>query len=221
MRDLQALIVDYGGVLTSPLPAAMASWCAADGIDPTVFAAVMRQWLTPGAGPNPVHALETGQVSGPEFERQLAAVLAERTGRPLAAPGLLTRMFAAFLSEPNMLAAVRRARRQGLRTALLSNSWGNDYPRDGWEGLFDVEVISGEVGLRKPDPQIYLLTARRLGVEPAACVFVDDLRPNVRAAVAAGMVGVLHTDAASTIAELEALFGWPPEPVGAPAGERA
>jgi epoxide hydrolase-like predicted phosphatase len=206
---LRALIVDYGGVLTSSLPAAMAAWCAADGIDPAAFGAVMREWLTPGAERNPVHDLETGALPGADFERRLAATLATRAGVDVPAVGLLTRMFAAFTEEPGMFDALRRARRHGLRTALLSNSWANEYPRATWDGVFDVEVISGQVGLRKPDPAIYLLCAERLGVAPHECVFVDDLRPNVRGAVAVGMVGVLHEDAATTTGELAALFGWP------------
>jgi epoxide hydrolase-like predicted phosphatase len=106
-----------------------------------------------------------------------------------------------------MLGVVRRAHASGLRTGLLSNSWGNDYPRDGWDELFDAVVISGEVGLRKPDPEIYALAAERLGVPAEETVFVDDLSTNVRAAAAAGMVGVHHTDPDRTISELEILFG--------------
>ena len=107
-----------------------------------------------------------------------------------------------------MVGVLRRARAAGLQTALLSNSWANDYPPALAE-LFDVMVISGEVGLRKPDPEIYRLTVARLGVEPGECVFVDDLSPNVRGAAAVGMVGVLHTDPAATVTELELVLGVP------------
>ena len=92
---------------------------------------------------------------------------------------------------------------------LLSNSWGNDYPRYCWDEMFDVVVISGEVGMRKPEPAIYLHTAELLGLPPSACVFVDDLAHNIEAAVAVGMVGVHHTSYASTLLELEALFDRP------------
>jgi epoxide hydrolase-like predicted phosphatase len=115
-------------------------------------------------------------------------------------------MFAGFRDDEGMMGVVTRAREAGLRTALLSNSWGNEYDRELLGRLFDTVVISGEVGLRKPEPEIYRLTASRLGVEPAQCVFVDDLAPNVRGAVAVGMVGVHHIDTATTVAELEALF---------------
>jgi HAD superfamily hydrolase (TIGR01509 family) len=108
-----------------------------------------------------------------------------------------------------MSGLVRRARRAGLRTGLLSNSWGNDYPRDGWDEMFDVVVISGEVGMRKPEPAIFAHTLELLGLRPEETVFVDDLRHNIDAAVAVGMVGVHHRTYDQTLLELEALFGMP------------
>jgi putative hydrolase of the HAD superfamily len=156
-----------------------------------------------------VHALERGEFAVPDFERELAARLRTHEGRPVEAEGLLARMFAGFEREPAMVGVVRRARSAGLRTALLSNSWGLDYPREGWDELFDAVVISGEVGMRKPEPRIYRHTAARLGVEPSECVFVDDLRPNVVGAVDVGMVGVHHITPDDTVLELEALFGIP------------
>jgi putative hydrolase of the HAD superfamily len=212
--NLNGLIVDYGGVLTNPLPEFMASWVRTDGIDPDRFAALMRRWLGPGAARNPVHDLETGRIDAAEFERLLAAELTGATpgGGPDPAAvdraaGMLTRMFAGMRVEPSMLDVLRAARAAGVRTGLLSNSWGLDYEREGWDMLFDAVVISGEVGLRKPDPAIYELAVQRLGLPAEQIVFVDDPRPNVRAAVAAGMVGVQHVDFETTVGELEILFG--------------
>ena len=116
-------------------------------------------------------------------------------------------MFASFEHAHDMSGLVRRAREAGVRTALLSNSWGNDYPRDGWDDMFDVVVISGEVGLRKPEPAIFALTLDRLGLPAQACVFVDDLPHNVEAAVALGMVGIRHESYDATAAEIDVLFG--------------
>ncbi len=86
---------------------------------------------------------------------------------------------------------------------MLSNSWGEDrYDSAMLAELFDAWVISGEVGLRKPDPAIYELAAERLGLAPDACVFVDDLPGNLKPALALGMATVLHRgDAAATLAE--------------------
>jgi epoxide hydrolase-like predicted phosphatase len=207
---LTALVVDYGGVLTNSLRETMGSWMSAERIDPQRYGAIMREWLAEG-GPedNLAHRLEKGTIDPAEFERQFATVLAREDGSIPDAEGLLRRMFAGFRTAEGMVGVVRRARAAGLRTALLSNSWGNTYDREQLEELFEVSVISGEVGLRKPEPAIYRLTAERLGVEPAQCVFVDDLPPNVRGAVAVGMVGVHHVDTETTVTELEALFDVP------------
>jgi putative hydrolase of the HAD superfamily len=212
-EQLKALVVDYGGVLTSPLLDTTGTWLDSDGIDPESFKDAMRDWLGlsygTDAGESPVHALERGEVEVPDFERQLASQLKTLDGRPVEAEGLLTRMFSGFGREPAMTEALRHAKAAGLSTALLSNSWGLDYPREHWDELFDVVVISGEVGMRKPEPGIYLRAAADLGLPPQRCVVVDDLTPNVRGAAAVGMVGVHHTDPEQTVLELEALFGVP------------
>ena len=209
--ELKALIFDYGGVLTSPLLGTMNSFVEGDGIDPSSFRAAMKDWLGLSYGTDtevsPVHALERGEVDVPEFERQLAERLTTVDGRPIEAEGLLTRMFAGFGFEPMMADVLRHAKAAGLSTALLSNSWGLDYPRESWDELFDVVVISGEVGMRKPEARIYELVAQRLGLPPQVCVFVDDLAPNIEGAADVGMVGVHHVTPQQTIEELEKLFG--------------
>jgi epoxide hydrolase-like predicted phosphatase len=205
-RKLTALVVDYGGVLTNSLQETMGAWFEQDRIDPVRYRAVMREWLSSDAEQNLAHDLERGTISAADFEKRFAAVLAREDGSIPDPEGLLRRMFAGFRTEEGMIGVVRRARASGLKTGLLSNSWGNTYDQDQLDELFDEAVISGEVGLRKPEPEIYRLAARRLGVAPEECVFVDDLRPNVRGAVEVGMVGVHHVDTETTLAELEALF---------------
>ena len=109
--------------------------------------------------------------------------------------------------DEQMLEAVLSARRQGIRTGLISNSWGTRrYDRVRLAELFDGVVISGEEGMRKPAPAIYELGAQRIGVAAEACVFVDDLHFNLEPATELGMAIVHHTDAAETIAELERLL---------------
>jgi putative hydrolase of the HAD superfamily len=206
---LTALVVDYGGVLTSSLRETMGEWMAAERIDPQRYTVLMQEWLAAGAEANIAHELEKGTISPAEFERQFARLLVREDGSIPDPQGLLRRMFAGFRDDADMVGVVRRARQAGLRTALLSNSWGNEYDRAMLAELFDEAVISGEVGLRKPEPEIYRMVASRLGVPPQQCVFVDDLPPNVRGAVAVGMVGVHHIDTETTVMELEALFGLP------------
>ena len=210
---LRALVVDWGGVLTGDIGDAVRRWAADHDVPLDAYGAIMRDWLGQAYGAealaNPVHALERGELTLPDYEERLAVELTRRTGREYVADGLMSRLFDGFVHAPDMTGLVRRARESGLRTALLSNSWGNDYPRDGWDDMFDVVVISGEVGMRKPDPRIFVHTVGLLGLAPDECVFVDDVAANVAAAATVGMVGVRHTTYESTLAELEVLFDRP------------
>ena len=118
-------------------------------------------------------------------------------------------MFGHMTPDEAMIGGVLAARRAGLRTAMLSNSWGEDrYDRSQLEALFDTWVISGEVGVRKPDPAIYALAVERIGLAAEACVFVDDLPGNLKPARALGMATVVHRgDADATLAEVSGLLG--------------
>ena len=117
-------------------------------------------------------------------------------------------MFGGLRPDDEMLSALRRARAAGVRTGLVSNSMGaGRYDRSTFPELFDGVVISGEVGLHKPQPEIFRLGAERAGVEPEQCVFVDDLRENCEGAEAVGMTAVLHRGAERTLPRLEGLLG--------------
>lgn len=206
MSDLTALVVDFGGVLTTSMRESFTRFVTTEDVDGEHLHTVLFGDYGEGTL---VHGIETGRITMEQFERELATKLKTRTGNPVAAEGLVKRMFSGAGADHRMIEAVRRARASGLKTGLLSNSWGNrdSYEFAHFDTLFDAVVISGEVGLRKPDPEIYALAARDLGVEPAECVFVDDINANIRGAVAAGMFGVHHTDTDTTLTELEALFG--------------
>ena len=161
------------------------------------------------AGTSPAHRLERGELSAAGFEVELAHELALR-GSPVPAEGLLTRMLGGLEKlEDDMVGLVRRAHGLGVRTALLSNSWGDHYPEQLWEGLFDAVVISGRVGMRKPEPRIFRHACALVDLPPSACVMVDDLPHNIRGALDVGMIGVLHRSYPETLAELEALFDLP------------
>jgi putative hydrolase of the HAD superfamily len=212
--QLRGVITDWGGVLTSPILATVRAWIEADDIDWKSYRTVMKSWVSQAydadGGSNPIHALERGECSAAEFERILAAQLFRIDGGTVVAEGLLQRMFAASVRVPAMYDLIRTLRGAGLRTAMLSNSWGCDeYPRADFPGLFDAVVISGEVGMRKPEEGIFLYAAQALDLAPAECVFIDDMEANVAAAVGCGMAGLLHTEAQSTAAALQDLFGGP------------
>jgi putative hydrolase of the HAD superfamily len=211
-HGLRALVVDWGGVLTGGVDDAFRAWAARDGVAGENLAAVLQEAFS-GEGSSPVHALERGELTGPQFEQLMATELAAR-GSTVQAEGLLSRMLGGLSPSESMLGLVAAVRAAGLRTAVLSNSWANDYPSEGWDSLFDVVVISGEVGMRKPEPRIYHHVLDLIDVRPEQAVFVDDLPVNVSAAAGVGMVGVLHRSFEQTAAELEVLLGLPltPEP---------
>ena len=201
-------------MLTTPILSTVKAWIKADGIDWESYRAVMKTWVSEAyladGVRNPVHALERGECTGPEFEKMLAAQLLLIDGGVVTAEGLLERMFAASVPVPAMYDTIRTLRRAGFSTALLSNSWGcKEYPRADFPALFDSVVISGEIGMRKPEEEIFRHAARTLGLEPEDCVFIDDIEANIAAARACGMTGVHHTDAALTAAALQDLLGVP------------
>lgn len=187
----RGLLLDYGGVLTRPVGESFAAFEEAHGIEPgRSFEVLVAASRTPGGGL--IGALERGEVTAQEFERELTRLLREAGYDPPDEP-LLAGLFDAVRPAGGLWDVAARARGAGVRTGLLSNSWGTDmYPWDRIEACFDVRVISGEVGLRKPDPRIYRLACDRLGVDPAACAFVDDLERNVEVARELGMFGVVH-----------------------------
>jgi putative hydrolase of the HAD superfamily len=198
-RKYQGLLVDYGGVLTTSPFGSFADFCEQEGLAPETVSHSLRS--DPRCRQLLI-ALETGRLPEEEFESGLAAILG------VAAPGLIGRMFAGSRPDSKMAAVIRGARRAGVRTGLVSNSWGTgSYDRALLEDLFDAVVISGEVGVRKPAPQIYGLAVERIGLAARACVFVDDLAFNLKPAAQLGMATIHHIESDQTIAELERLLG--------------
>jgi epoxide hydrolase-like predicted phosphatase len=194
----EGLLVDFGGVLTTNIWASFDAFCRVEGLDP---GAVKASFRGDGEGLRLLRALETGALDDGEFERRFGALLG------VEPDDLVGRLFAGLGPDEAMIAAVTAVKRAGIPTGMISNSWGTGiYERAPLE-LFDATVISGDVGLHKPQPEIYRLGAERLGVPVGRCAFVDDLQENVAGAEAVGMNGVRHRETIATIARLEQLFG--------------
>jgi putative hydrolase of the HAD superfamily len=73
--------------------------------------------------------------------------------------------------------------------------------------LFDHVIESAKIGLRKPDPKIYRMMVEALGVDPKACVYLDDIGVNLKPARDMGMTTIKVTDATEAIIALEAATG--------------
>jgi epoxide hydrolase-like predicted phosphatase len=195
-----ALIVDFGGVLTTNVFESFRAFSEAEGLDPNAVKQLFRER---GEGLDLLRQLERGELEIPEFEQRFAPLLGVRESE-----GMVQRLFAGVRADDRMVDAVRRVKESGRPTGLISNSWGGaSYDRVEVDSLFDAIVISGEVGLHKPEPEIFRMGAERLGVAPEECVFVDDLRENCEGAEAVGMTAILHRGPDGTIPELERLLG--------------
>jgi putative hydrolase of the HAD superfamily len=195
----QGLLVDYGGVLTTDLFESFRAFCRDEGLEPDE---IRKRFRSDPECRAMLIELETGKLPEAEFEPRFAAVLG------VDGASLIDRLFAGSSPDQPMLDAVLRARRAGIRTGLISNSWGTRrYDRAQLGELFDGVVISGEVGIRKPAPEIYQLGAERIGLQPAECVFVDDLPFNLEPAAELGMATVHHVRTPETIGELARLLG--------------
>ncbi len=197
-RRYEGLLVDFGGVLTTNIWKSFDLFCENEGLE---RGTVLELFRGDGEALALLRSLERGAVTDEEFERDFGELLG------VDPPGLVDRLFAGLSPEQAMIDAVEAARAAGIRTGLISNSWGTGIYQRAPMAIFDATVISGDVGLHKPEPEIYELGAERIGVPPASCVFVDDLRENVAGAEAVGMTALLHRDPAETIAELERLLG--------------
>lgn len=197
---MKGLIVDFGGVLTTNVFESFQAFSVAEGLETE---AVRKLFRERGEGLSLLRQLERGEVEVPDFEQRFGPLLGVREPE-----GMVQRLFAGVKPDERMIDAVRRTRAAGVPTGLISNSWGGTtYDNANIDELFDAVVISGEVGLHKPEPEIFHLGAERLGVTPEECVFVDDLRENCEGAEAVGMTAILHRGAEGTLPELERLLG--------------
>jgi putative hydrolase of the HAD superfamily len=198
----KGLILDFGGVVTTDFYGALNAFSARAGLDSGAFVRALREIPE---GRKALAAVECGQMSQRGFEVTMGRLLG------LDDNGLLERALADLRPRLEVIDLTRRARAEGVRVAALSNSWGTgDYdPYAGWEldQMFDAVVISDRVGLRKPSPEIYELTAAKIGLSPSECLFVDDTEHNLPVARDLGMGTLFFTGANGEIAEIERLIG--------------
>ena len=210
MSAIEAVVSDFGGVLTTPLMLAFAALQEEDDLDAGALGAALRR-IAERDGRHPLYELECGRMTEHDFLSELAAQLRVDLGRDVEMHSFAERYFGHLEPNDAMIGFLRELRGRGYRLAMLTNNvreweplWRAMVPVD---DLFEVVVDSAFVGLRKPDPAIYRLTCERLGVVPEACLFVDDVEPNVAAAAALGMAAVLFRSSEQAIAEMREALG--------------
>ncbi|MFE5868748.1 HAD family hydrolase [Streptomyces roseifaciens] len=200
----QGLVLDFGGVLTTPVAECTRAFCLREGLAPDAF----LQVISADPEGSAIYArLERGEIGQAEWNERTAALLG------VDPADLIGRVLADLRPEPLMLAAAQSARRAGVKVGILSNSLGSGpydpYRGYGFDTLYDAVVLSGQHGIRKPEPGIYPVVLKQLQLPAETCVFVDDSARNLTPAQDLGMTTVLDGDPAETVKRLEEIFGLP------------
>ncbi len=207
MTRIEAVITDFGGVLTSPLLDSFAAFHDASGI---LLRSLGQAMAAVGArdGANPLFELETGRITEAQFLNSLARELTSQLGRKVELDGFGERYFANLHPNDQMIDHMRSLRDRGHRLAICTNNvrewesrWRAMLPID---EIFDVVVDSAFVGARKPEPRIYEITLERLAASPDQAVFIDDIEINCEAARTLGIRSVWFKSSGQAIAEIEA-----------------
>jgi putative hydrolase of the HAD superfamily len=206
---IQAVISDFGGVLTTPLLGSFMAFQDETGISSEALGIAMQR-IAERDGRHPLFELETGNMTEVAFLDQVRDELEPELGHRPEVHRFREIYFDALDPNEQMIDLMWSLKRRGLRMALLTNNvrewepyWRSMLPVD---EIFELVVDSGFVGLRKPDPAIYELTLERLGdgIVPADCLFVDDLEHNCAAATELGMTAIHFRDNEQAIREIEA-----------------
>jgi putative hydrolase of the HAD superfamily len=204
---IRAVISDFGGVLTSPLLKSFAGYQDESGVPLEALGRAMAT-LTERDGVNPLFELECGRITEEHFLAGLGLQLTADLGREVEMHAFTDTYFRHLQPNEPMIELMRELRDAGQRMGMLTNNVKEWEPR--WRSMlpvdeiFELVVDSAFVGMRKPDPRIYELTCERLGIEPAACVFVDDIELNCDAARELGMTAVHFRENEQAIAEIRA-----------------
>ena len=207
MTPVEAIISDFGGVLTSPMIDGFTAFEESSGISVEQLGIAMgKLWERDGV--HPLFELETGRMTEPAFLGGIADQLTEQLGRPITLEGFGEAYFRHLHPNERLIDYMRSLQARGYRMAICTNNvrewtslWRAMLPV---EEIFSVVVDSGFVGMRKPEPEIYALTLERLGVPAPAALFIDDIELNCDAARELGIRAVWFRSTDQAIEEIEA-----------------
>jgi putative hydrolase of the HAD superfamily len=206
MTRIEAVISDFGGVLTSPLIESYTAVQESSGVPLEALGKAMAA-IMDRDGSHPLFELETGRLSETQFLDGLSSELTEELGRPVSLHDFGDRFFEHLHPNERMFEFMRGLRDGGYKLGICTNNvreweplWRAKLPVD---EIFSVVVDSAFVGSRKPEPRIYEITLERLGVPAQAALLIDDIELNCTAACDLGMHAGGFRDTDQAIAEIE------------------
>jgi putative hydrolase of the HAD superfamily len=202
--DVDAVIFDFAGVLSSSPSEAMAAGMKGFDVDVLTFMNIVLGPLHED-GDHPWHRLERGAITMDEYLTATEELWRAEGFDSFPMPPRGADLMATLRPVPEMIDAARSVRAAGYRTAILTNNvreWGSW--RQAWDAdnLVDVVVDSSEVGMRKPNADIFALTVERLGSAPERTLFLDDFPWNIAGAEAYGLQTMHVTDPVAAAAAL-------------------
>jgi putative hydrolase of the HAD superfamily len=207
MSRVEAIISDFGGVLTSPLLGSFAAFQNSSGISLESLGKAMAA-ITQRNGTHPLFELETGRMTEAEFLSALGGELSAELGRTVELHGFGERYFEHLHPNEPLIEYMRELRGRGYKMAICTNNvreweqlWRAKLPVD---DIFDVVVDSAFVGTRKPEPRIFEITLERLGVGASSALMIDDIEINCTAARELGIGAVWFRSTEQAIADVEA-----------------
>ncbi|HTG07437.1 MAG TPA: HAD-IA family hydrolase [Bradyrhizobium sp.] len=205
---IEAVIWDFGGVLTTSPFEAFARFEIEHGLP----ADIIRRTNASNHWENAWAKFERAEVDLETFD-QLFAAESLALGAEVRGKDVLPLLSGDL--RPEMVEALRRTGTE-LKTGCITNNLpanaigslaGRSLYVAEVMALFDHVIESAKIGLRKPDPRIYQMMVEKLGVDPKACVYLDDLGVNLKPAREMGMTTIKVLNAAQAIAELETATG--------------
>jgi len=203
---IEAVVSDFGGVLTTPLVEAFMAFQDRTGITAEDLGKGMQVAAEANGGTNPLFEMERGEISEAAFLEQLTAALEPLLGHTPEMHTFREIYFEALDPNPPMIELMRELKGAGYRMAMLTNNvreweplWRPMLPVD---EIFETVVDSGFVGCRKPESRIYEIVLDRISLPAEACLFVDDVKVNCEGAEKAGMRAVHFQDNEQAMSEI-------------------
>jgi putative hydrolase of the HAD superfamily len=207
---IEAVISDFGGVLTTPLVESFMAFQDQTGITTEALGKGM-QAATEANGDNPLFEMERGEITEVRFLELLTDALEPILGHRPEMHRFKEIYFEALEPNPAMIELMRELQAAGYRMAMLTNNvreweplWRSMLPVD---EIFETVVDSGFVGCRKPESEIYSITLDRIQMPAESCLFVDDVKVNCEGAEKAGMSAVHFQGNDQAIADVRRTLG--------------
>ena|SRR5437588_8751973 len=207
MSRIEAVISDFGGVLTTSLLDSFAAFQDSSGISLEALGKAMVA-ITQRQGAHPLFELEKGRMSEAAFLKSLGQELTAELGRKVELHSFGERYFEHLHPNQQLIDYMRALRDRGYKLAICTNNvreweplWRAKLPVD---EIFGVVVDSAFVGARKPEPRIYEITLERLAVPAEAALLIDDIEANCEAARRLGLRSVWFRSTEQAIEEIEA-----------------